>query len=146
MLGVLSDSTCHETTEWIYLLLVWLGTIFPAWTITWRVWDDAVQQYEAPVTIQADTGARTLTVYNGSKPGAGSHYPCENSNVSRFLETLPVEPTAVMLSFGYNSALAYYRDSIMETQRWVSGTTRRPSSSLSRSRRRATSTRIRRTA
>lgn len=121
VLGVLGDSTGNETTEWIYRLLTWLGTVFPSWTIVWRVWDDTSQAYEAPVTIQAGTGARTLTVYNGSKPGAGANYPYENSSATRFLKMLPVEPTAVMLSFGYNSALPTYRDAIVELSRWVLG-------------------------
>ncbi|MDJ1115343.1 SGNH/GDSL hydrolase family protein [Microbacterium dauci] len=117
VLAVLGDSTGNETTEWVYRLVVWLGQQFPAYTIRYYLWDDATQGYGALATIQTGTGTRTLTVYNGSHPGAGYDYPI--TSVARFNAMIPVEPTTVINSFGYNSTSATYRIQVLELARWI---------------------------
>lgn len=117
VLAVLGDSTGNEAVEWIYRLVAWIGQQFPAYTIIYYLWDDATQSYGAPTTVQTGSGARTLTVYNGSHPGAGYDYPI--SSVARFNAMIPVEPTTVINSFGYNSTSATYRVQVIELARWI---------------------------
>lgn len=54
---VLGDSTGNDSFEWPYKLGESIGALNPAWTVQTRVWDDATQQYAAPITIQTGTAA-----------------------------------------------------------------------------------------
>jgi len=122
VLAVLGDSTGNETTEWVYGLTTWIAQQFPAYTVTYRLWNDAGQAYDSPVTIQTGTGSKSLTVYNGSVPGAGYNYPFASAvKTDRFFAMLPVAPTAVVVSFGYNSSQSTYRASHLELAGWVLG-------------------------
>lgn len=106
VLTVLGDSTGNEPHEWVYRLAVWLGEKFPAYTVSYRLWDHSTQAYAAAVVLQTGTGARTLTVYNVSYPGSSHEYPMD---VVRFPKLFPVEPTTVVVSYGYNWFGSTYR-------------------------------------
>lgn len=106
VLTVLGDSTGNETVEWVYRLSVWLGQNFPAYTVIYRLWNDATQAYGSPETIQTGTGPRAFSIYNGSHPGASYDYA---ANSTRFPKLIPVEPTTVAVSFGYNSTGTTYK-------------------------------------
>jgi hypothetical protein len=122
VLNILGDSTGNETFEWAYRLSVWLGQQFPAYTVLYRLWDDTAQAYGTATTLQTGTGAQTLTVYNGSVPGMGYNYPFGSVvPATRFNLMLPVSPTAVIISYGYNSATADYRKAQLELASWVLG-------------------------
>lgn len=121
VLNLVGDSTGNETGEWFYKLVVWIGQQFPKYTIVYRLWDDAAQAYLAPTTIQTGTGSRTLSVYNGSHPGAAHDYTFANSNTTRFNLTFPVTPTTVITSYGYNNGLTNYREQMHELTRWITG-------------------------
>jgi hypothetical protein len=73
------------------------------------MWADATQPYEAVITIQTGTGARTLVVYNALHPGVGEDYPRLNSNMTRLNAIFPASPTMTIAWHGYNSGLAAYR-------------------------------------
>lgn len=49
---VLGDSTGNDATEWPTLLAQALATLFPAWTVKTRLFNDATQQYAAPIVVQ----------------------------------------------------------------------------------------------
>lgn len=122
VLNILGDSTGNETYEWAYRLSVWLGQKFPAYTVLYRLWNDTNQSYDAATTLQTGTGAQTLTIYNGSVPGMGYNYPFASTvPATRFNLMLPVTPTAVIISYGYNSATADYRKQQLELASWVLG-------------------------
>lgn len=105
---LLGDSTGNETTEWFYRLLTALGAKFPRWTITYHLWNDGNQTYDAPTTIQTGNGSRTLTVYNGSVVGANADYI--NGTYGRITTMIPAQPTTVFWSYGYNGgAVTDYR-------------------------------------
>jgi hypothetical protein len=119
-LVVLGDSTGNEESEWVYRLASWLGKTHPAYTVLYYLWNDGTQVYSAATTIQTGTGSKTLTVYNGSVPGMGYNYPFASTVPStRFNLMLPVAPTCVVISYGYNSATPDYRKQQLELAAWV---------------------------
>lgn len=66
---VLSDSTGNENWEWPYLIGAAIGADHPDYTVRWRTWSDATQDYAAPVTIQSGAaGDRYMDLVNGSNP------------------------------------------------------------------------------
>lgn len=95
---VVGDSTGNETNEWVYLLLADLADKYTSYTFEWRVWNVALEVYDAPVTISTGSGANTLTCYNASIPGEeatfvkGEIYPTI-TDVQAFL---------TLVSFGHN--------------------------------------------
>lgn len=121
VLAILGDSTGNATDEWVYMLVQWLASEFPTHTVNYYLWNDATQAYGTVTVLQTGTGSRTLTVYNGSHPGAGYEYPYQNSNSTRFAAMIPVTPTAVISSFGYNNGQSTYRIEMFDHSRWVLG-------------------------
>lgn len=108
-IALLGDSTGNEVTEWFYRMLVGLAAMFPQITITYRLWNDTTQSYDAPVTIQTGTGPRTLNVYNCSVPGENVTYASATGSTTRVTTILPVQMHALFFSYGYNlpSATSY---------------------------------------
>lgn len=98
VIAVLGDSTGNETTEWVYRLAQYLGSLFATHSVIYRLWNDGTQTYDAPVTIQTGSGARTLSVYNASTPGQTANY-----SFTRLAIQIPVTPNLVITSYAYNS-------------------------------------------
>lgn len=122
VLVVLGDSTGNEPSEWVYLLALWLADLFPAVTVSYRLWSDAAQDYDAALILQTGTGPHTLHIYNGSHPGAGYNYSFASAvPTTRFFRMLPVTPDTVVISYGYNSNTPTYRQQQLELSRWVLG-------------------------
>lgn len=113
----LGDSMGNETTEWVYLTAQWLGSQFPAYTVSYRLWNDTNQTYDPAVTIQTGTGSHTLTIYNCSVPGAGYNYPF--TSLTRFTAVIPAQPTLTTVAYVANSTQSAYRASMLELSRWV---------------------------
>jgi len=42
----LSDSTANQSTEWFHQVVQWIGTHYPAYSITEHTWSDANQRYD----------------------------------------------------------------------------------------------------
>lgn len=99
---VVGDSTGDASTEWVRLLCDSLAAAFPAWTVTYRTFDDTGAAWNAPTTVQAGSGARTLAVSNASVSGWNAHH------VLRRLETVltAVQPDLVFVSIGHNETEA----------------------------------------
>ena len=93
------DSTGNETTEWIYLLTQALAAQWPRWTVQYRLWNDGATSYDAPVTIQAGTGSRTLTIYNASVAGFAT-YSWLGPRADTALFAL--DPVLAVVSLGHN--------------------------------------------
>ena len=93
------DSTGNETTEWIYLLTQALAAQWPRWTVQYRLWNDGATSYDAPVTIQAGTGSRTLTIYNASVAGY-STYSWQAARADTAIYAL--DPVLTVISLGHN--------------------------------------------
>lgn len=80
---VLSDSTANGVgptdADWPHLLGQNVAAAYPAWTVHHRVWNDATQDYDAPIVIQTGTaGARYLDCDSGTAglrldPAASPH-------------------------------------------------------------------------
>lgn len=66
---ICSDSTANQTTEWPYLLFAWFAQKFPAYTFQIRYWNSATPDYDAAVTIQSGTGARTVVIWVAAVAG-----------------------------------------------------------------------------
>ena len=68
---VIGDSTGNETTEWVYLTAQWLAARFPAYTVSYHLWDTSGDAgYATAVTIQTGSGAQTLNIWNASVAGS----------------------------------------------------------------------------
>lgn len=103
-LVVLGDSTGNNTNEWAYLLAVQLGTLFPAYTVSYLLWNDGTQLYDSPVTIQTGSGSFTLTVHNASTPAMDAAY-----STSRIALQVPTSPDCVVINYGHNGTVTPYR-------------------------------------
>jgi hypothetical protein len=95
------DSTGNETTEHYYLTAVWIGQQALTHTVTYRLWNDGTQAYDAPVTIQTGTGARTIAVYNVSVAGSNTEY-LEGGQGDTIMAATPTVDLALM-SYGHNT-------------------------------------------
>lgn len=116
VLGVLGDSTSNNVAEWAYLLAQHLASRYPAYTVTYRLWNDGGQVYDSPSTLQTGSGSHTLAVYNASTPGTVTSYA-----VSRISTMLPVAPDLVMINYGHNSTgVTAFRTTIFSLLRTVS--------------------------
>jgi hypothetical protein len=97
---IAGDSTGNEPQEWVYLLSDWIASQYPAYTVKWRVWDEVAKNYGAEAVIRAGTGAKVLTVWNASVPGArvdyfnGDKYPNAVEAIGKV--------DLVMFSYGHN--------------------------------------------
>jgi hypothetical protein len=68
---VIGDSTGDATTEWFGLLGARLGAQYPAYTVSWRPWNDTNQWYDMPTTLQSGAaGERYAQLSSGEL-----HYP-----------------------------------------------------------------------
>jgi hypothetical protein len=59
---VLGDSTGVSTDRWPYRLAQKIATDYPAWTVQHINWDEATEDYAAPVTISTGTAGALHTV------------------------------------------------------------------------------------
>lgn len=102
---VLSDSTADATNEWVYLLATKLGVDFPAFTVSYKLWDTGTNNYGAATTVQTGTGSYTLTFYNASVAGAtamkftGAYFATAVRPAA-----MGQDPDLVMLSYGHNGS------------------------------------------
>lgn len=115
--AVLGDSTGNANNEWVYLLFSELALSYPEWTFNYNLWDDITQAYISMSPIQNGTGSRVATIYNGSHPGASHEYP--TGSPTRFTKMIPVSPTTVITSFGYNWGTVGYRDAGFHLAKWI---------------------------
>lgn len=121
---ILGDSTgVVGASPWPLLVARWLAAQFPAYTVNYRVWDDASQTYLAlgaatayPTGLAPQTGSRVvqtgtgtgnaggpfvLTVYNGSVSGAKADYP--RLTIVRWSAMTTVSPQLVLVNYGHNN-------------------------------------------
>lgn len=98
---VIGDSTGNETTEWVYGLAQWLGSLFPAYTVKYYHWNETTgTAYDAATTVQTGTGAYTLSVYNCSVAGARPGYVLG----SRWATAVTaLAPDLILVSHGHNT-------------------------------------------
>lgn len=66
----LGDSTGDATAEWIYRVGAALAALYPTHTVDYRLYSSGSDTYAAAVEIAAGSGARTITIWNGSISGA----------------------------------------------------------------------------
>lgn len=71
---VYGDSTGNESNEWVYLMSEWLASQDSRWTVNYRLWNDATNQYGTPTVIQEGSGPNTLYIYNASVSGTACSY------------------------------------------------------------------------
>lgn len=71
---VVGDSTGNETTEWVYLFAQWLGAQYPTHSVSYRLWNDTSNVYDAAVAVSTGSGARTIRIWNASVAGTQPLY------------------------------------------------------------------------
>lgn len=121
VIQILGDSTGNEESEWVYQLALKLADDHPKYSVIYRLWNDGTQGYDTAQNISTGTTALTLTIYNGSKPGAGYDYAFQNANLTRWNAIFPVAATAVIVSYGYNSGDSTFFPALNELLDWVRG-------------------------
>ena len=100
---LLGDSTGNERTEWFYQLSTWLAARYPNYRTTYRLWDARKQAYGAPTVLGAGNGWPTLSIYNGSVPGAKAGYALQGARFGK----LTAQPSdLVLLSYSHNEGSA----------------------------------------
>lgn len=57
----IGDSTGNATDEWVYLTALALGADYPNQKITYELWNDTNQNYDAATTVQAGSSGATPT-------------------------------------------------------------------------------------
>lgn len=97
---VVGDSTGNETTEWVYLTAQHLAGQFPAYTVTYQIWDDTAKAYASPITVQTGTGSNTLHVFNCSVAG----WACSNVWQSFPDNIVAIQPHLTLISLGHNES------------------------------------------
>jgi hypothetical protein len=97
---VIGDSTGNDTTEWVYLTAQALAARYPAYTVTYYLWDAAGgAAYLTPTTVQTGTGSHTLAVYNASVSGVTPAYV----QASRWSAAVAAtNPDLIFVSHGHN--------------------------------------------
>jgi hypothetical protein len=73
-LVVIGDSTGNETTEWVYLFAQWLATQYLTHSVSYRLWNDAGNVYDAAVAISTGSGSNTIRIWNASISGTQPLY------------------------------------------------------------------------
>lgn len=66
---LLGDSTGNEESEWYYLFAQAVRALYPAWTVTYSLWNPAGPSYAAESTLQTGTNGRTIKFWNASIAG-----------------------------------------------------------------------------
>ena len=69
-----SDSTGNATTEWVYYFAEWLAVEHPYYTVRWRLWDDSVDDYASPISLNVGTGIYFIDVWNFAVSGSKTIY------------------------------------------------------------------------
>lgn len=101
---VLGDSTGNETIEWVYLWLQQFAKFFPAYTVTYHLWDSGDTGYDvgaapAAIVVQTGTGAKNLHLWNMSVAGAGTPY---SFGAKWATAIVPTNPDLVIINLGHN--------------------------------------------
>ena len=96
-IAVVGDSTGAGTTRWPYLFAQHLAATYPEKTVVLLAWNVGTDSYDAATTIQTGTGARTVTVYNGSASGENTAY-----SQSYLATMLPATCDLVFINHGHN--------------------------------------------
>lgn len=63
--GLIGDSTGTDTDEWFGLLWSKYAAKYPAWSLLWRTWNDATQDYNLPEVLQLGTAGERYAEYAG---------------------------------------------------------------------------------
>lgn len=98
---IVGDSTGAGLTRWVRLMATKIAAAYPTHTVIYKAWDDGTKTYPAGqfVTVQAGTGPRTITVWNGSLSGSVIGYARDNYSALTGGQT----PDVLLVNFGHNS-------------------------------------------
>lgn len=100
---VVGDSTGNETTEWPYLFGQWLATEHPTHSVSYRLWNDSGNTYDAAVSLGAGSGGNTIRLWNASVAGAHPMYLIGSKLAASITAT---NPNLVIWNHGHNLASA----------------------------------------
>ncbi|WP_152599898.1 SGNH/GDSL hydrolase family protein [Noviluteimonas dokdonensis] len=98
---VIGDSTGNDTTEWVYLFAQWLEAEYPSHAVSYRLWNDGGNVYDAAVAIGTGTGSRTIRIWNASVAGVRPAY-FTGSKFAPAISSLTT-PDLVIWSHGKNN-------------------------------------------
>ena len=100
---VFGDSTGNDTNEWVYLAQTWLSERYPAYSASYRRFNDGSNVYDAATVISTGSGANTLRFWNASVSGANL-YSLRGSKFAPIAVTpFSAAPDLVIVSLGENS-------------------------------------------
>jgi len=81
------DSTGNGTNEWVYLMSQYLAQKLPNHTTTYRLWNDAVQGYDAPIIMQTGSSGDAYALMTGV---AGSFISTSDKSILQITGDLDV--------------------------------------------------------
>lgn len=96
---VVTDSTGVSADRWVYRWTVMLAADWARWTVLHYIWNDGSVAYDAPTTVQAGTGSRTLRVYSAALSG-GTTTSWQSARAAAGIYALT--PDVIMVSLGHN--------------------------------------------
>lgn len=99
-LVVIGDSTGNEATEWVYLFAQWLATQYTTHSVSYRLWNDGTNLYDAAVAISTGSGSNTIRIWNASIAGTQPLYAM-GSKLAPTIGTTPA-PKLVIWNHGKN--------------------------------------------
>jgi hypothetical protein len=70
----IGDSTSNETTELPYISAEWLFEQYPTHTVSYRLFNDGGNSYDAADVIGTGSGANTIHIWNASVSGSEAMY------------------------------------------------------------------------
>lgn len=96
---VIGDSTGDATTEWVYLFAEWLATEYTTHSVSYRLWNDTSDEYDAADSISAGSGANTIHIWNAS---IGGTQPLYLFGGKKDAAIIAPDPTLVIFNHGHN--------------------------------------------
>jgi lysophospholipase L1-like esterase len=104
--SVLGDSTGNDDGEWVRL---WAQHLAADATVTVHTWKEGAAKWPA---VTYGTGARTVTIWNGSMPGSNGLYARQS-----FAALQPQRPDLVIFNYGHNTSTSGTRADVETLQR-----------------------------
>lgn len=96
---LVGDSTGNEVGEWYYRFAQGVAVANAAWTVRHALWNDGTGAFDAPTIIQAGTGPRVLTFWNGSIAGSiATRHAGDNFDAV----IVATAPDLIFNSYGHN--------------------------------------------
>lgn len=102
---VMGDSTGDYTDEWVYLFAQWLGTQYPAHSVSYRLFNNGTNVYGAATTISTGSGSNTIRIWNACVGGTA---PVSLMLAPKYAAAVEaISPNLIIWNYGHNLNSGY---------------------------------------